>query len=84
LPCACASREDIRKLASALEANPQAEVVVDVAAQEVRCGKLRIKVSIREAARDALVNGRWDAIGELLEGVPAVQALAQKLPYLAA
>ena len=84
LPCAGASREDIRKLASAIETNPRAEVVVDVAAQEVRCGKLTIKVSIREAARDALVNGRWDAIGELLEGVPAVQALAKKLPYLAA
>ena len=84
LPCAGASREDIRKLAFAIEANPQAEVVVDVAAQEVRCGKLTIKVSVREAARDALVNGRWDAIGELLEGVPAVQALAKKLPYLAA
>jgi 3-isopropylmalate/(R)-2-methylmalate dehydratase small subunit len=84
LPCAGASREDIRKLASAIEAKPRAEVVVDVAAQEVRCGKLTIKVSIREAARDGLVNGRWDAIGELLEGVPAVQALAKKLPYLAA
>jgi 3-isopropylmalate/(R)-2-methylmalate dehydratase small subunit len=84
LPCACASREDIRKLVSAIEADPRAEVVVDVAVQEVRCGKLKIKASIREAARDALVNGRWDAIGELLEGVPAVRALAKKLPYLAA
>jgi 3-isopropylmalate/(R)-2-methylmalate dehydratase small subunit len=84
LPCACASREDIRKIVSAIEANPRAKVKVDVAAQEVRCGELKIKVSIRETARDALVNGRWDAIGELLEGVPAVQALAKKLPYLAA
>ena len=57
---------------------------MDVAAQEARCGQLKIKVSIRETARNALVNGRWDAIGELLEGVPAVQALAKKLPYLAA
>ena len=84
LPCACGSREDIRKLASAIEANPRAEVIVDVAAQEVRCGKLQIKVSIREAARDALVNGRWDAIGELLDGAAAVKTTAAKLPYLAA
>jgi 3-isopropylmalate/(R)-2-methylmalate dehydratase small subunit len=84
IPCVCASREDIRQLASAIEAHPRAEVVVDVAAQEVRCGKLKLKAAIRETARDGLVNGRWDAIGELLEGVPAVQKLARQLPYLAA
>ena len=37
-----------------------------------------------QSARDALVNGRWDAIGELLDGVPAVKDTAKKLPYLAA
>ena len=36
------------------------------------------------AARDALVNGRWDAIGELLDGASAVKTTAAKLPYLAA
>jgi 3-isopropylmalate/(R)-2-methylmalate dehydratase small subunit len=30
------------------------------------------------------VNGRWDAIGELLEGLPAMRTTAAKLPYLAA
>jgi 3-isopropylmalate/(R)-2-methylmalate dehydratase small subunit len=31
-----------------------------------------------------LVNGRWDAIGELIDGLPAVKTTAAKLPYLAA
>jgi 3-isopropylmalate/(R)-2-methylmalate dehydratase small subunit len=39
---------------------------------------------MRESARDALINGRWDAIGELLEGLPAVKKLASSHPYLAA
>jgi len=30
------------------------------------------------------VNGRWDAIAELLDGAPAVKAKAVTLPYLAA
>lgn len=84
MPCVCASREDIAKIAAAVETNPQLEVVVDVAAQEVRFGGQKIKTTQRESARDALINGRWDSIGELLEGKDAVAALAKKLPYLAA
>ncbi|HEU5079388.1 MAG TPA: 3-isopropylmalate dehydratase small subunit [Opitutaceae bacterium] len=84
IPCATASREDIAKIAAAIEANPQTEVVVDVAKQEIRFGGQSVKATVRDAARDALVNGRWDAIGELLEGKDAVLRTAGKLPYLAA
>ncbi len=84
LPCLTASREDIAKVAAAIEANPQLEVTVDVTAQEVRFGGQTIKATMRESARDALVNGRWDSIAELLEGAPQVQTLAKSLPYLAA
>lgn len=83
IPCVSASHEDIAKLVAAVEADPKVELTVDVAAQEVRFGKQSIKAEVRESARDALVNGRWDAIGELLEGVPAVKQLSAKLPYLA-
>ena len=84
IPCASASREDIAKIAAAIEKDPSTEVVVDVAKQEIRFGTQSVKASFRETARDALVNGRWDAIGELLEGLPAVKTTAAKLPYLAA
>jgi 3-isopropylmalate/(R)-2-methylmalate dehydratase small subunit len=84
IPCACASREDIAKIAAAIERDPATEVVVDVAKQEIRFGGQCVKASIREAARDALVNGRWDAIGELLDGAAAIKSKAAGLPYLAA
>jgi 3-isopropylmalate/(R)-2-methylmalate dehydratase small subunit len=84
IPCVCASREDIAKIAAAVEANPQTEVVVDVAAHEVRFGGQKIKTTQRESARDALINGRWDSIGELIEGRDAVLATAAKLPYMGA
>jgi 3-isopropylmalate/(R)-2-methylmalate dehydratase small subunit len=83
MPCAEASRADIAKIAAAIEANPQTEVVVDVEKQEIRFGGQTVKVVIRASARDGLINGRWDAIGELLEGLPAVKATAARLPYLA-
>ena len=84
VPCATASREDIAKIAAAIEREPRTEIVIDVDRQEIRFGDQTIKAGIRAAARDALVNGRWDPIGELLDGVPAAKATAAKLPYMAA
>ena len=84
IPCVTAAREDIAKIAAAIEANPQLEIVIDVTNQEVRFGGQTIKGPIRESARDALINGRWDAIGELIDGLPAMKVTATKLPYLAA
>ncbi len=84
MPCFEAAREDIAKIAAAIEANPQLEIVADVERQEIRFGGATVKAAVRAAARDALVNGRWDAIGELLDGMPAMKATAARLPYLAA
>ncbi len=84
MPCVTASREDIAKMAAFTEANPQGELVIDLVKLEVRFGGLTVKIAQRESARDALVNGRWDAIGELIDGLPAVKITAAKLPYLAA
>jgi 3-isopropylmalate/(R)-2-methylmalate dehydratase small subunit len=83
IPCVSASRADIQRIAAALEMNPSAEVVVDVARLEIRFGGQTARVAMRESAREALVNGRWDAIGDLLEGVAEVKRLASRLPYLA-
>jgi len=82
IPCVTASREDIAKVAAAIEADPKTEVVVDLVALELRFGSQKVKITQRESARDALVNGRWDSIGELLEGQDAVKAKAAKLVYL--
>ena len=84
IPCACAKREDIAKISAAIEKDPQTEVTIDVAKQEIRFGGQSVPATFRETARDALVNGRWDAIGELLDGIPSVKETAKKLPYLAA
>lgn len=83
IPCVSASRADIKKIAAAIEKDPAMDVVVDVARAEIRFGGETAKVAIRESAREALVNGRWDAIGDLLEGVGEVKRLASRLPYLA-
>jgi 3-isopropylmalate/(R)-2-methylmalate dehydratase small subunit len=84
LPCVSVAREDIQQLAAAVIADPRLELTVDLAAREIRFGGRQVPLTMRDSARDALVNGRWDAIAELLEGVPAVRSTAARLPYLAA
>jgi 3-isopropylmalate/(R)-2-methylmalate dehydratase small subunit len=83
MPCASASREDIAKIAAAIERDPQTKIEIDVAKQEIRFAGQAVKASFRESARDALINGRWDPIGELIEGLAAVKDQAVKLGYLA-
>jgi 3-isopropylmalate/(R)-2-methylmalate dehydratase small subunit len=83
LVCVNAAREDIAKIAAAVEKDPQTEVVIDLVKQEIRFGGRSVKLTMRESARDALVNGRWDPIGELLDGLPAVKETAGKLAYFA-
>lgn len=83
IPCVSATREDIAKIAAAVEKDPQTQVDIDLVKMEVRFGGQSVKITQRESARDALVNGRWDPIGELLEGLPTVKQTAGKLPYFA-
>jgi len=84
MPCVTATREDIAKIAAAVEKDPQTEITIDLVKLEARFAGQTVKIAQRESARDALINGRWDAIGELLDGIPAVKETAKNLPYLAA
>lgn len=84
MPCVTAAREDIAKISAAVEADPQVEVTIDLVKLEARFAGQSVKIEQRESARDALVNGRWDAIGELIDGLSDVKATAAKLPYMAA
>jgi len=47
-----------------------------------RAGVLDVAVHLPPAARDALMTGRWDGLGLLLEDFDAVSATAARLPYV--
>lgn len=84
MPCVTAAREDIARIAAAVDREPATEVTIDLVKLEARFAGQTVRIAQRESARDALINGRWDAIGELLDGIPAVRETARKLPYLVA
>jgi 3-isopropylmalate/(R)-2-methylmalate dehydratase small subunit len=83
MPCLSVSRDDIRKIAAAVESRPDVEITIDIAKGEIRFAGQTVRATLRESAREALVGGRWDAIGDLLEGVGEVKRVAARLPYLA-
>ncbi len=68
IPCVCASAEDIAALSAAVNADPTLEVRINVANQEVSYGDKSFPATMPASAHDALINGRWDAIADLLEG----------------
>lgn len=82
IPCVCASHSDIAKIAAAVEADPQAEVCVDLRCMTVSCGGVSVPCSMPENSRKALCDGVWDPIAELLEAEAEVSRTAKSLPYV--
>ncbi|MGE9266556.1 MAG: 3-isopropylmalate dehydratase small subunit [Verrucomicrobiales bacterium] len=82
LPCVRASKDDIAKLRAAIEADPKLAVTVDVESKEVRAGEHSFPVEIADSARQALVNGKYDPIQELLDNSPAIEKTAGELAYV--
>ncbi len=83
LPCVEASAEQLRTLAVAVETNPESEIIIDVESETVTAGDQVHQVTIRQAAKEVLVSGHWDPIGDLLEAGELIGQTAARLPYLA-
>ena len=82
VPCVAAAGDDIKKLAAAIEAAPKIDISVDVETARVTYDDESIPVHIPDSARDALTGGRWDPIGELLDGADEVTATAKSAGYV--
>lgn len=82
VPAVTARTDDLRKLAAAIEANPQAEVTVDLVAGQIRVGSLSVPCTMQPGAKQALVTGNWDFLGQLVDAAAEVRDAASKIPYL--
>ena len=82
VPCVCAARADLEQLVNLVKADPSLPITVDLASLQVRAGSRTIPVTILQSARMALTTGKWDFLGQLLEGADAVRQAASTLPYL--
>ncbi len=83
IPCVSASRDDLAVIRTLVEKNPEALMTIDLATNTIRIEGSVFRATIRESASNALLNGRWDAIAELLEDPELVSRRAAQLPYMA-
>jgi 3-isopropylmalate/(R)-2-methylmalate dehydratase small subunit len=82
MPCVTLSPGDMRRLVALVESDPQTNITIDLGAEQVRAGDLVLPLSIKRSAREILMSGTWDPIGQLLDGKPDIERTAAQLPYL--
>ena len=82
LPCPTASGETLTALMAAVERDPSTEIVVDLPTMRVTAAGQSYELSMPPAAREAFLDGSWDATGLLLENYDDVRAVASRLPYV--
>jgi 3-isopropylmalate/(R)-2-methylmalate dehydratase small subunit len=81
MPCLSITSDDRNLLAAAIEASPEDNLTLDLERMEIRFGSLTLSATMRESAREALMTGRWDPLGDLLEGLPEVETRVNALGY---
>lgn len=81
--CATVTGEHREQLARMVNDQPELEVTLDVDALTITAAERTFPFELRASAREALLTGYWDPIGELLEGLDDVKATARELGYTA-
>ena len=74
--CATVSESDREQLAKLVTAQPELEVSLDVDKLTITAGEHTFGFELRSSAREALLTGYWDPIGELMEGLEEIKATA--------
>jgi 3-isopropylmalate/(R)-2-methylmalate dehydratase small subunit len=82
IPCVSVSADDAKKLEAAIAANAGGEFTVDLVNKVVRGSSLSIPISMQEGARQSLVTGNWDFLGQLVEAAPQIRQTTDRLPYM--
>jgi 3-isopropylmalate/(R)-2-methylmalate dehydratase small subunit len=82
MPCVSVSHDDVVALAAQIDKDASTEIRIDLQNNQVSAGPLRVPFTMKPSARDALMNGVWDPIGQLLDAAESVKKLTQRLPYL--
>ena len=86
IPCVKMSKNDIADLAALIEKNPSIQVTIDLTESKVTTDDIDFaaEFSLPGHAREPLMNGRWDSIADLVDGLEDVKARVAAIPYLAA
>jgi 3-isopropylmalate/(R)-2-methylmalate dehydratase small subunit len=81
IPCIMLAEAEIAAIAKAIEKDPKATLTIDLANSTVSWPGGSAKIQMKSGARESLMKGEWDALGQLLDGKEQVAAMASKLNY---
>jgi 3-isopropylmalate/(R)-2-methylmalate dehydratase small subunit len=82
IPCVTASEQDVAQLLAAVEADPAADLTVDLVSLRALYRGVEYPVSMPSGPRNQLLEGTWDATRILLSAREQTEATAARLPYV--
>ena len=82
LPLVTVSSDVAAELQAIVGDHPECEFSLDVAELNLSAGDRDYPVSLPAPTREALLSGRWDALGELRQNADAVRGVRDGLPYI--
>ena len=81
LPCVTAEPKVVSQLQSVIAESPETEFTLDLEQLTIKGGAINETVTLKEGNRQMLINGTWDACGQLLQHADQIKTTAAKLPY---
>lgn len=82
MPCPAATPESIGELMRIVEDNPSAVLTIDFREMRVKTTDASFELKLPASAREAFLDGSWDATGLLLESPEETSRIAERLPYV--
>lgn len=82
MPCVSLDADALEELSAWSDANPNGEVTIDLPAGVVRAGDKEWAFSLKNSAREALINGEYDPLAKLLANKEGIAKVAASLPYM--
>ncbi len=82
MPCPTVSAETAAELQKLTEGAPETAFAIDLERMTISGGGKEWTLSMPTAAREAFLDGSWDATGQLLDRFEEVRAVAARLPYV--
>ena len=85
IPCVKMSKQDIASLGALIEKTPTSLITLDLTENKVTVDDVDFSAefSMPGHAREPLMNGRWDSIADLVDGIGDVKNRVAAIPYLA-
>jgi len=81
IPCVSMTAEQIAAIGALIAQKPSEKMTLDLATKTITFAGQKFLFEMKDGAREALMKGEWDALGQLLDGKAEVSAHASKLEY---